>query len=91
MSTDSSLDFPAGVSVKEFVNACKAATQTNITVTIEEKRPGDYAKVYSDPKKINQKLNWHAKYTNLTETLSVAWKWQKAHPDGYKTPLEAAV
>lgn len=80
-----------GVSVKEFVDACKAATQANINVTVVERRSGDYAKVYSDPKKINQELKWIAKHTNLTETLRVAWKWQKAHPDGYKASLQASL
>ncbi|CAM6102891.1 unnamed protein product [Calypogeia fissa] len=80
-----------GVSVKEFVDACKAATETNISVTILDRRPGDYAEVYSNPRKINEKLNWVAKHTNLTETLRVAWKWQKAHPDGYKIPFPAIV
>ncbi|KAL2651154.1 hypothetical protein R1flu_019282 [Riccia fluitans] len=72
-----------GLSVKEFVEACKAATKVNISVTILDRRPGDYAEVYSAPKKINDELGWKAKHVNLTETLEVAWKWQKKHPNGY--------
>lgn len=72
-----------GRSVKEFVEACKKATGMNIKVEFLPRRPGDYAEVYSDPTKIRLQLNWTAKYTNLQESLQVAWKWQKAHHDGY--------
>ncbi|XP_011100374.1 UDP-arabinose 4-epimerase 1 [Sesamum indicum] len=72
-----------GSSVKEFVEACKRATGVDIKVDYLDRRPGDYAEVYSDPSKIWNQLNWKAKYTNLEESLSVAWRWQKAHRNGY--------
>ncbi|PIN20376.1 UDP-glucose 4-epimerase/UDP-sulfoquinovose synthase [Handroanthus impetiginosus] len=72
-----------GSSVKEFVEACKKATGVNIKVEFLSRRPGDYAEVYSDPSKIKNELNWTAKYTNLEESLSIAWRWQKAHINGY--------
>ncbi|KAK6932020.1 NAD(P)-binding domain [Dillenia turbinata] len=75
-----------GRSVKEFVEACKKATGANIKVEYLDRRPGDYAEVYSDPTKINQELNWTAKYTNLQESLEIAWRWQKSHRNGYGTP-----
>ncbi|KAK4484330.1 hypothetical protein RD792_006907 [Penstemon davidsonii] len=72
-----------GSSVKEFVEACKKATGVNIKVDFLSRRPGDYAEVYSDPAKINNELNWTAKYTNLEESLSIAWRWQREHRNGY--------
>ncbi|CAL9116295.1 unnamed protein product [Musa acuminata var. zebrina] len=80
-----------GRSVKEFVEACKKATGVNIKVDYLERRPGDYAEVYSDPSKINHKLNWTARYTDLQESLSIAWRWQKSHPNGYGTRSVMAV
>ncbi|KAL5230557.1 hypothetical protein ABZP36_029333 [Zizania latifolia] len=74
-----------GRSVKEFVDACKKATGVNIKIEYLSRRPGDYAEVYSDPTKINTELNWTAQYTDLKESLSVAWRWQKSHPHGYVT------
>ncbi|CAI9754465.1 unnamed protein product [Fraxinus pennsylvanica] len=68
-----------GSSVKQFVEACKKATGVNIKVDYLSRRPGDYAEVYSDPSKINNELNWMAKYTNLEESLAIAWRWQKTH------------
>ncbi|CAI0393632.1 unnamed protein product [Linum tenue] len=75
-----------GRSVKEFVEACKRATGVAIKVDYLPRRPGDYAEVYSDPTKIRNELNWTARYTDLQESLQVAWRWQKAHRDGYGTP-----
>jgi UDP-arabinose 4-epimerase len=72
-----------GRSVKEFVEACKKATSVEIKVDYLSRRPGDYAEVYSDPSRINRELNWTAKYTDLQQSLSVAWRWQKSHRNGY--------
>ncbi|KAK3041874.1 hypothetical protein RJ639_001242 [Escallonia herrerae] len=76
-----------GRSVKEFVEACKKATGAAIKVEFLPRRPGDYAEVYSDPSKILRDLNWTAKYTNLQDSLQVAWKWQKSHVNGYGPAL----
>lgn len=76
-----------GSSVKEFVEACKFATGVNVTVTILDRRPGDYAEVYSNPSKIQRELNWTAQHLNLRESLSDAWRWRRRHPDGYSVAL----
>lgn len=80
-----------GRSVKEFVAACKKATGVDIKVEYLPRRPGDYAEVYSDPRKIRQELNWTARYTELEESLQIAWRWQKAHRNGYGPVLAAAI
>lgn len=76
----------SGRSVKEFVEACKKATGVPIKVEYLPRRPGDYAEVYSDPTKIKTELNWTARYTDLQESLQIAWKWQRSHKNGYGTP-----
>ncbi|XP_010258701.1 PREDICTED: probable UDP-arabinose 4-epimerase 2 [Nelumbo nucifera] len=76
-----------GRSVKEFVEACKKATGVDIKVEYLSRRPGDYAEVYSDPSKILHELNWTAQYTNLQESLQIAWRWQQSHRNGYGPPL----
>ncbi|KAJ7552960.1 hypothetical protein O6H91_06G078500 [Diphasiastrum complanatum] len=78
-----------GVSVKEFVEACKIATGVNINVRYLDQRPGDYAEVFSDPSKIFRELNWTAKYTDLKESLSTAWRWREANPNGYRLLIAA--
>ncbi|KAL2937973.1 UDP-arabinose 4-epimerase 1 [Bienertia sinuspersici] len=79
-----------GRSVKEFVEACKKATGVDIKVDYLPRRPGDYAEVYSDPAKIREELNWTAKHTDLQESLRMAWRWQKAHRNGYESALRIA-
>ncbi|KAF7842184.1 UDP-arabinose 4-epimerase 1 [Senna tora] len=78
-----------GRSVKEFVDACKKATGVDIKVDYLPRRPGDYAEVFSDPTKIRLELNWTARYTDLQESLQIAWRWQKSHRDGYGTSSSA--
>jgi UDP-glucose 4-epimerase len=74
----------AGYSVREFVDACLKVTQKNIKVVEQkERRPGDYAEVYSDPSKIKRELGWQAKYVDLEENLRMAWSWRKEHANGY--------
>ncbi|KAA8526145.1 hypothetical protein F0562_007755 [Nyssa sinensis] len=75
-----------GRSVKEFVEACKKATGVEIKVEYLSRRPGDYAEVYSDPSKIKLELNWTARYTDIQESLQIAWRWQKSHRNGYGSP-----
>ncbi|KAE8732182.1 putative UDP-arabinose 4-epimerase 3 [Hibiscus syriacus] len=72
-----------GRSVKDFVEACKKATRVKIKVDNLPCRPRDYAEVFSDPTKIRRELNWIARFTDLQESLQIAWRWQKAHRDGY--------
>ena len=79
--------FLPGRSVKEFVDACKKATGVDNKVDYLERSPGDYAEVFSDPSKARNELNWTARYVDLRQSLQTAWRWQKAHRNGYGTPL----
>ena len=67
-----------GVSMREFTHACKTVTGQNIIVSYrDEPRLGDYAEVYANVDKIQREIGWLAKYTNLSESLSHAWMFQK--------------
>eukprot|EP00892_Ulva_mutabilis_P012642 jgi/Ulvmu1/9750/UM055_0090.1 len=73
-----------GVSVREFVDACRAATGADISVVEQpEARPGDYAEIWADPAKIERVMKWQAKYTDVQESLRHAWDWRRRHPHGY--------
>ena len=68
----------SGVSMREFVDACKNVTGKQIEVYYrEEPRPGDYAEVYANVDKIKHELGWSAKYTDLSESLAHAWKFRQ--------------
>lgn len=68
-----------GYSVREFVAACKAATNVDITVTYGPKRAGDASLILADPSKIKAALKWEAQHTNLTDSLTSAYRWFKQH------------
>ena len=73
-----------GVTVREFVDACKRVTGVDVTVREQrESRPGDYAEVYADVSKIREELGWEARYVDLEESLGHAWAWRSAHKAGY--------
>ncbi|KAK4254782.1 hypothetical protein QN277_010112 [Acacia crassicarpa] len=72
-----------GRSVKEFVDACKKVTGANIKVEYLPRRPGDYAEVCSDPRKIRFELNWTARYIDLQERLQIASSGWVRHSNCY--------
>ena len=74
-----------GVSMREFVEACKTVTGKHIRIIYqEEPRLGDYAEVYANVDKIRRDVGWEAKYTNLEESLSHAWKFRISIPDRWE-------
>ena len=73
------------VSMREFVETCKTVTRADIKIHYRaEPRPGDYAEVYANVDKIKHELGWEAKYTDLHESLTHAWKFRKSKGDTWK-------
>lgn len=65
-----------GASCIEVVDACRAATGKDIPITFKERRIGDPPIVLGDAHRIMNELGWVPTYTNLKETVSMAWKWR---------------
>ncbi len=66
-----------GVSVKEIITAAEQITGLPCPTVIAPRRPGDPAKLFADNKKATQILNWHPKYTKITDILTTAWAWEQ--------------
>jgi UDP-glucose 4-epimerase len=66
-----------GYSVIEVVNRALAATGTDLTYSVAERRPGDPARIVANPAKINGELGWNAKYT-LDDMVDSAWSGMQA-------------
>lgn len=67
-----------GVSVLEFIHACRVATAKEINIRFQDtQRQGDNIEIYANVQKIQQELQWTAKYTNLSESLSHAWAFRQ--------------
>ena len=79
-----------GYSVLDMVNAFSKASGREVAYKIVDRRPGDVAMCYADPKKANEELGWSAKY-NIEDMCNDAWRWQSNNPNGYKEIEEVAV
>ena len=71
-----------GYSVLDMVKAFSEASGREVAYKIVDRRPGDVAMCYADPKKANEELGWKAKY-GIKEMCEDAWRWQSKNPNGY--------
>lgn len=71
-----------GYSVLEVVNAFEEATGQEVPYQITDRRPGDIAACYADPKKAKDELGWEAE-RDLVDMCRDVWKWQSQNPEGY--------
>ena len=66
-----------GFSVKEIIEIAEEITQKKIKVNIQSKRKGDPARLIANNKKIADRLNWSAQYSDLKTIISSAWQWEQ--------------
>ena len=71
-----------GYSVLDVVNAFSEASGKEIPYKIVDRRPGDIATCYAEPKKANEELGWKAE-RGIKEMCEDSWKWQSNNPKGY--------
>ncbi|MHC4404621.1 MAG: UDP-glucose 4-epimerase GalE [Planctomycetota bacterium] len=72
-----------GYSVGEVVESAKRVSGVDIPIEYGQRRAGDPAILYADPRKIQDELGWSARYTEIDEIVATAWNWHRNHPDGY--------
>ena len=72
-----------GYSVLEIVNAFKKVNEVEVPYKIVDRRSGDIAVCYANPKKANKLLNWEAT-RGIEEMCKDSWNWQSRNPRGYK-------
>lgn len=72
-----------GLSVLDLVKAFAEASGQEIPYKIVDRRPGDIAMCYADPKHANVELGWSAKY-GVKEMCEDSWRWQSNNPNGYE-------
>lgn len=71
-----------GYSVLEMIKAFERVSGKKIPYEIVERRAGDIAQCYADPKLAKEKLNWSAQLT-LEDMCKDTWTWQSKNPDGF--------
>ncbi|MCP3672941.1 MAG: UDP-glucose 4-epimerase GalE [Gammaproteobacteria bacterium] len=71
-----------GYSVLEMVHTFEEVTGVFVAHEIVERRAGDIAECWAEPKLASSVLGWKAKL-NLNDMMTDTWRWQKDNPDGF--------
>lgn len=74
-----------GYSVREVIESVRRVTGVDFEVRSGQRRPGDPPTLFADPTKIRTELGWQARFQSLDEIVETAWRWFKAHPEGYRS------
>ena len=72
-----------GFSVREVVAAAEEVTRVSIPVRECDRRAGDPPALVAASDRIRDELGWEPRKPTLTEILSDAWEFSRAHPHGY--------
>ena len=73
-----------GYSVLQVLQAFEKACGKSLPYAIAERRPGDVASCYADPKHALQTLGWQAEH-DLDAMCTDTWRWQNKNPNGYRS------
>ncbi len=72
-----------GFSVLEVIRTAEEVVGSQIPYHIEARRPGDPAQLVSSNEKARRVLNWNLKYSDMRTIIETAWRWHRAHKNGY--------
>ena len=72
-----------GYSVLEIIKAYEKATGLTVNYKIVDRRPGDIATCYADPKKAYEVLGWRAE-NGIDDMCADLANWMKKNPNGYE-------
>lgn len=74
-----------GFTVKEVIETARKVTDHEIPSKTEARRAGDPSTLIASSEKAKGILGWKPQYDDIETIISTAWKWHKAHPQGYGT------
>ena len=72
-----------GYSVREVIETARRVTGNNIPVRMGPRRAGDPAVLIASSDKIKRELVWQPQFQDLGLIVESAWRWMRAHPNGY--------
>ncbi len=72
-----------GFSVKEIIETARDVTGHAIPAQVAPRREGDPAELVSGGKLAGELLGWEAARADVRVILEDAWRFQRAHPEGY--------
>lgn len=82
-STVYNLGCQRGYSVKEIIDIARKVTGQPIPDEEAGRRPGDPARLVASSDKIKEGLGWSPRFDDPEKIIATAWKWHKAHPNGF--------
>jgi len=72
-----------GFSVKQVIETCRRVTGHPIPAKVAPRRAGDPPRLVASSAKAMAELGWKPRFPKLEIIVEHAWRWHKAHPDGY--------
>jgi len=85
ISLQANLGVGRGYSVREVIETCRKITGRTIAERITERRAGDPASLVADATRAAELLGWRPQSSDLATIVESAWRWHRAHPNGYGT------
>ena len=72
-----------GYSVRRIIETVRRVTGREIPVREGPRRPGDPPVLVADADLIRRRLGWRAKWTEVGDIITSAWRWHEVRPDGF--------
>lgn len=72
-----------GFTVNEVIAAAEEVVGSEIPKVLSERRAGDPAILVASSDKARNILGWEPHYADIYTILETAWKWHRAHPNGF--------
>ncbi len=79
-----------GHSNLEVIEAVRRVTDLPVLVDVQPRRAGDPPSLVASSELARSELGWKPRYEDLDAIVASAWKWHRAHPDGYGESREDA-
>ncbi len=70
-------------SVLEVIRAVEKVSGLKVPVTYAPRRAGDPPALYANASKARSELGWTPKFADIEPIVKTAWRWHRAHPQGY--------
>jgi len=74
-----------GTSVREVIASVERVTGSRVPHSLGPRRAGDPPALVAVPKKSRSILGFEPQIAAIDEIVETAWKWRKAHPQGYSS------
>ncbi|MBP8640675.1 MAG: UDP-glucose 4-epimerase GalE [Oscillospiraceae bacterium] len=72
-----------GFTVSEVIKVAEAVVGHKIPTVLSERRSGDPTTLVASSDKAKSLLGWEPHYADIYTILETAWKWHRAHPNGF--------